>query len=57
MASNIEPGAGVLILDAIDASVALDDCRKGKTATAIPVLEKKLREGGFSLPKVSIAEE
>jgi hypothetical protein len=35
----------------VDASVALDDCNKGKTATAIPVLEKKLREGGFSLPK------
>ena len=35
----------------VDASVALDDCSKGKTATAIPVLEKKLREGGFSIPK------
>ena len=35
----------------VEASVALDDCGKGKTETAIPVLEKKLREGGFSLPK------
>ena len=35
----------------VDASVALDNCRKGNTAAAIPVLEKKLRESGFSLPK------
>ena len=35
----------------VEASVALDDCSKGKTATAIPVLEKKLRESGFSLPE------
>ena len=35
----------------VEASVALDDCGKGKPATAIPVLEKKLRESGFSLPE------
>jgi hypothetical protein len=35
----------------VEASVALDDCRKGNTEAAIPVLEKKLRESGFSLPK------
>ena len=35
----------------VEASVALDDCGKGKAATAIPVLEKKLRESGFSLPE------
>jgi hypothetical protein len=35
----------------VDASVALDNCQKGNTAAAIPVLEKKLRESGFSLPK------
>ena len=35
----------------VEASVALDDCGKGKTVTAIPVLEKKLRESGFSLPE------
>ena len=35
----------------VDAAVALDNCGKGNTAAAIPVLEKKLREGGFSLPK------
>ena len=34
-----------------EASLALDDCRKGNTAAAIPVLEKKLKESGFSLPK------
>ena len=35
----------------VEASVALDDCGKGKTVTAIPVLEKKLRESGFTLPE------
>jgi hypothetical protein len=35
----------------VEASVALDDCGKAKAATAIPVLEKKLRESGFSLPE------
>jgi hypothetical protein len=35
----------------VEASVALDDCSKGKPAAAIPVLEKKLRESGFSLPE------
>ena len=35
----------------VEASVALDDCSKGNTAAAIPVLEKKLRESGFSLPE------
>ena len=35
----------------VEASVALDDCGKGNTVTAIPVLEKKLRESGFSLPE------
>jgi len=35
----------------VDASVALENCRKGNTAAAIPVLEKKLRDSGFSLPK------
>jgi hypothetical protein len=35
----------------VEASTALDDCSKGNTATAIPVLEKKLRESGFTLPE------
>ena len=35
----------------VEASVALDDCSKGNTAASIPVLEKKLRESGFSLPE------
>lgn len=35
----------------VEASVALEDCRKGNTAAAIPVLEKRLLQGGFSLPK------
>ena len=29
------------------ASVAVDDCAKGNAAAGIPVLEKKLRDGGF----------
>ena len=30
---------------------AIDDCRKGNTAAGIPVLERKLRNNGFTLPK------
>jgi hypothetical protein len=33
-----------------EAALAQDDCQKGKTAAAIPVLERKLRESGFTLP-------
>jgi hypothetical protein len=35
----------------VEANVAMEDCKKGNTAAAIPVLEKKLRQSGFSLPK------
>jgi hypothetical protein len=34
----------------VEASVALDNCRKGNAAAGIPVLEKKLRENQISLP-------
>ena len=34
-----------------EAAVALDDCQKGNTAAGIPILEKKLRESGFTLPE------
>ena len=30
---------------------AVDDCYKGNTARGIPILEKKLRCSGFTLPK------
>lgn len=30
---------------------AIADCDKGNTAAGIPVLEKKLRNNGFTLPK------
>ena len=30
---------------------AIDDCKKGNTAGGIPVLEKTLRNNGFTLPK------
>jgi hypothetical protein len=30
---------------------AIADCNKGNTAAGIPVLEKKLRDSGFTLPK------
>lgn len=30
---------------------AIDDCNKGKFASGIPVLERKLRSNGFTLPK------
>lgn len=35
----------------LDVSIALDDCRTGKTARAIPVLERKLTDRRFTLPK------
>jgi len=30
---------------------AIEDCRKGNFAAGIPVLERKLRSNGFTLPK------
>jgi hypothetical protein len=30
--------------------VAMDRCDHGDTATGIPILEKKLKSGGFTLP-------
>ena len=35
----------------VQALAAVDDCQKGNAAEAIPVLEDRLRRGGFSLPK------
>ena len=35
----------------VAASVAMDECQKGNTAAGIPVLEKKLRDARFTLPK------
>ncbi len=34
-----------------EAAVAQDDCQKGNTQAAIPILERKLLESGFTLPK------
>ena len=34
----------------IDASVAISQCKDGKTASGIPVLEKKLRDARIDLP-------
>jgi hypothetical protein len=34
-----------------EAAIAQDDCQKGNTAVAIPILERKLRESGFTLPQ------
>jgi hypothetical protein len=35
----------------VSAGVAMDECQKGNTAAGIPVLEKKLRDARFTLPK------
>ena len=35
----------------LDTVEAINDCRTGNTAKGIPVLEKKLRNNGFTLPK------
>lgn len=34
----------------LDASNAIEQCRKGNTEAGVPVLEKKLRQGQISLP-------
>lgn len=35
----------------VAAGVAMADCEKGNTAAGIPVLEKKLRDARFTLPR------
>jgi hypothetical protein len=35
----------------LDAQVAVTQCHRGDTADAIPILERELRNEGFSLPK------
>jgi hypothetical protein len=37
----------------VAAATAMDQCERGNTASGIPVLEKKLRDGRFTLPKRS----
>lgn len=33
-----------------ETKVAVDRCEAGDTASGIPILERKLRDGGFTLP-------
>ena len=35
----------------LDTRAAINDCNKGNYARGIPVLERKLRSNGFTLPK------
>jgi hypothetical protein len=35
----------------VAAATAMDQCERGNTAAGIPVLEKKLRDARFTLPK------
>jgi hypothetical protein len=37
----------------LETRAAINDCNKGDTAAGIKVLERKLRNNGFSLPKRS----
>ncbi|MBS0220326.1 MAG: hypothetical protein JSR91_06250 [Proteobacteria bacterium] len=37
----------------LETRAAINDCGKGNTAAGIPVLERKLRANGFTLPKRS----
>jgi hypothetical protein len=37
----------------VSAAAAIDQCERGDTAAGIPVLEKKLRDARFTLPKRS----
>jgi hypothetical protein len=34
-----------------ETKAAINDCDRGNTAAAIPTLERKLRDNGFTLPK------
>ncbi len=34
----------------LDASIALDECRSGNPAPAIPVLQERLRDAGYEVP-------
>ncbi len=43
-------GEGDAVPD-LSTSAAIQDCRKGKFSSGIPVLEGKLRGNGFTLPK------
>ena len=43
-------GEGKMFPD-VSVANAISDCEKGNTAAGIPVLEKKLRDGRFTLPK------
>jgi hypothetical protein len=36
--------------ESLDTSVAINQCRDGNPRPAIPVLEEKLLDNGFSLP-------
>ena len=45
-------GRGTGVPD-LETRAAVNDCNKGDTATGIEVLERKLRNNGFSLPKRS----
>ena len=42
---------GERVFPDVSASVAMDQCARGNTAAGIPVLEKKLRDARFTLPK------
>ena len=42
--------------DDAEAALALDNCKNGNSAAAIPVLEKKLLEFGFTLPEKKPAQ-
>ena len=42
---------GERVIPDATAAVAMDECQKGNTAAGIPVLEKKLRDARFTLPK------
>ena len=43
-------GEGKMFPD-VTAATAMSECERGNTAAGIPVLEKKLRDARFTLPK------
>jgi hypothetical protein len=45
-----EAGPNAPVRPDVNGGVALAKCKEGDAAAAIPILERKLRNGGFTLP-------
>jgi len=48
---DLDSSASLRTRGSLDGQVAVAQCRQGNTAAAIPVLERILRNNGFTLPR------